>query len=167
MIEAIKSSIAAQAALKSGIEQSSAARSFTADPERTASTPAPSFVSPTVRVDNSTKIAILEFKESDTGEVVMQVPSERQISAYKQREVREKAEILTALSRRPELAGGAKSQIDTISAPDAASSSASTAESVESAYQAPQKSAAPVEVSRPEIKLSAPKVTVTTTGIDA
>ena len=156
MIEAVKSTIAASAALKSGLEQSSPARAFAADPAKTASVPAAPYVSPTVRVDVNTKVAILEFKESDTGEVVMQVPSERQLSAYKEREVREKAEILAKLSRRPEL-GGDAGAAETVqpAQPVSASSAPAETQSVD------------IEVAQPDIQISSPKVSVSTTGIDA
>lgn len=155
MIEAVKSTIAASAALKSGLEQSSPARAFAADPGMTASTPAAPYVSPTVRVDVNTKVAILEFKESDTGEVIMQVPSERQLSAYKEQEVREKAEILAKLSRRPDLgvgAGAAKVQSD---APIVPSSNGESGQSVD--FEIPQAS----------VETSSAKVSVSTTGIEA
>lgn len=162
MIEAVKSSIAASPALKAGLEQSSSSRNFVAESGKGAPVPAAPFVSPTVRVDVNTKIAILEFKESDTGEVVMQVPSERQISAYKEREVREKAEILTKLSRRPELGGdaGASSSASAPQAPQAPSGAQGTSALSEQA-------APDIRAPQADIQLSSPKVSVSTTGIDA
>ena len=158
MIEAVKSTIAASAVLRSGLEQSSPARAFAADPAKIASTPAAPYVSPTVRVDVNTKVAILEFKESDTGEVVMQVPSERQLSAYKEREVREKAEILAKLSRRPELGGEAGADKVQAAQPVAISAESSGAPEVKSVD---------IDIPQAEIQLSSPKVSVATTGIDA
>ncbi len=98
MIEAVKSTVASSAVMRAGIDQNSTQNSYGANPTRIQQIAQAPFVSPTVRVDVTTKMAILEFRESGTGDVVTQIPSESQIRAYKLREAKEDAQAIAALT---------------------------------------------------------------------
>lgn len=100
MIEAVKSTLAQATIAKLPLEQNSALKSFSANPSRVQEVPEAPYVSPTVRVDVNTKIAILEFREADTGDVLLQVPSEHQIRAYQTRKARQDAELEIELSSK-------------------------------------------------------------------
>ncbi len=99
MIEAVKSTLTQASLAKASVEQNSAAKSFSANPSRIQEVAEAPYVSPTVRVDVATKVAILEFRESDTGDVLIQVPSEQQIRAYQSRKARQDAELEIELSQ--------------------------------------------------------------------
>lgn len=93
MIEAVKSSIAATSFLKPGLEQASNARSFAANPDKVQEVSGAPYISPHIRIDNNANISILEFRDSLTGDVMSQIPSEAQLEAYKRRQAREDAEL--------------------------------------------------------------------------
>ena len=98
MIEAVKSTLAAATSVQKTAEQASNARSFAANPEKKQEVAEIPYVSPSVRVDNNAKIAILEFKDSLSGDVLVQIPSEAQLEAYKRRQAKESAEVEAELS---------------------------------------------------------------------
>lgn len=108
MIEAIKSTIAATSFIKPGLDQTSNARSFAANPEKIQEVASEvPYVSPSIRVDNNSKIAILEFRDSMSGDVLAQIPSEAQLEAYKRRQARDAAELqaeVTGANRKVEQA---------------------------------------------------------------
>jgi len=83
MIEATNSSIAASAVVRPLIDREAASNSFAADPQKIKSIPKAPFISPFISVDVNLNIAVLQIRESETGEVVRQIPSENQIRAYK------------------------------------------------------------------------------------
>ena len=106
MIEAVKSTIAQASIAKAPVEAGSSLKSLSANPDKiqevsssNSSTEAAPYVSPTVRVDVATKVAVLEFRESDTGEVLIQIPSEQQIRAYQTRKARQDAEFEAKLEQ--------------------------------------------------------------------
>lgn len=105
MIEAVKSTVANSAMLKGSAEQLSAMNSFAANPDKIQVVSQAPYVSPTVRVDVLTKIAILEFRESLSGEVLAQIPSEQAIRTYKLREARGDAQLAASLTRKPSVEG--------------------------------------------------------------
>lgn len=116
MIEAVKSTVANSALLRGSVEQSSTLNSFAANPDKVQQVSQAPYVSPTVRVDVNTKIAILEFRESVSGEVLAQIPSEQAIRTYKLREAKEDAELAAQLTKRPNTAQKG-SAVPTTSAP--------------------------------------------------
>jgi uncharacterized FlaG/YvyC family protein len=99
MIEAVKSTLSASPVLQKNLEQASNARSFAANPDKNqeVSSDIP-YVSPSVRVDNNSKMAILEFRDSATGDVMIQIPSEAQIEAYKRRRAVKEATLEAELN---------------------------------------------------------------------
>lgn len=106
MIEAVKSTVANSALLRANAGQSSSLSSFAANPDKIQSVSQPPYVSPTVRVDVNTKIAILEFRESLTGEVLAQIPSEQALRSYRAREAKEDVEIATKLLQKTNTQNG-------------------------------------------------------------
>lgn len=98
MIEAVKSTLAAASTVQKSAEQASNARSFAANPEKKQEVAEIPYVSPSVRVDNNAKIAILEFKDSLSGDVLVQIPSEAQLEAYKRRQAKEAAQVDAEIS---------------------------------------------------------------------
>jgi hypothetical protein len=100
MIEAIKSTVANSALLRGSVEQSSTLNSFAANPDKVQQVSQAPYVSPTVRIDVNSKIAILEFREAVSGEVIAQIPSEQAIRTYKLREAKEDAQLLSRLTQR-------------------------------------------------------------------
>lgn len=108
MIEAVKSTIVATSLVKPGLEQTSNARSFAANPDRIQEVAVEvPYVSPNIRVDNNAKVAILEFRDSMSGDVLAQIPSEAQLEAYRRRQAREAAEAqaeVTGANRKVEQA---------------------------------------------------------------
>ncbi|NBX65982.1 MAG: hypothetical protein EBQ96_03195 [Proteobacteria bacterium] len=100
MIEAVKSTVANSTLLKGSVEQPSTLNSYAANPDKLQVTSQTPYVSPTVRIDVNTKIAILEYRESVSGEVLAQIPSEQAIRSYRLREAKEDAEIAAQLTQK-------------------------------------------------------------------
>lgn len=100
MIEAVKSSVANSALMRGNVDQSSTLNSFAANPDKVQTVSQAPYVSPTVRVDVNTKIAILEFREAVSGEVIAQIPSEQAIRTYKLREAKDEAQLLAKLTQK-------------------------------------------------------------------
>jgi len=97
MIEAVNSTLAQASIAKAPIESGSSQSSFAADANKVREVSEATYFSPTVRVDASTKIAILEFRESSSGDVVIQMPSEQQMRAYQANKVRQDANFEAAV----------------------------------------------------------------------
>lgn len=116
MIEAVKSTVASSTMLKATADVLSATNGYAANPDKIQAVSQAPYVSPTVRVDVLTKIAILEFRESLSGEVLSQIPSEHAIRTYKLREARGDAQLAAALTRKP-TADNADSDVVQSSAP--------------------------------------------------
>jgi hypothetical protein len=107
MIEAVKSTVASNALLKGNVDQSSTLNSFAANPDKIQNVSQAPYVSPTVRVDVNTKIAILEFRESLSGQVLAQIPSEQAIRSYKLRQAKEDAQLAAQLTEKVGTQNGA------------------------------------------------------------
>lgn len=148
MIEAVKSTVANSVLLRGSVDQSSSLNSFAANPDKLQAVSQAPYVSPTVRVDVNTKIAILEFRESVTGEVVAQIPSEQAIRTYKLREAKEEAQLISKLTQKTGTQKGTVS-VSTTSAP-----------APQEIAPAPQ-AAAPAP-SQPDVSLSAELTAITT-----
>lgn len=83
MIEAVNS-VLSNASVSRGIaEQQSAARSFAANPQKiqesAVRTP---YVSPYISFDRNFNKAVLQIRDSETGDVVRQFPTQTQLRAY-------------------------------------------------------------------------------------
>ena len=94
MIEAIKSTLAVAPAVQKVAEQASSAKSFATNPDgvqETAPVADGFYASRNVRVDNSAKVAVLEFRNPLNGDVRAQIPTEAQLQAYERAELQEAA----------------------------------------------------------------------------
>ncbi|MEZ5919239.1 MAG: hypothetical protein R3D66_04845 [Alphaproteobacteria bacterium] len=88
-------SVLANASLLRGhAEQGSSARSFTANPDRVQEAPQAPFVSPYIIVDTNFDRAVLQIRDSNTGDVLRQFPSESALRARQSQEALESAESL-------------------------------------------------------------------------
>ncbi len=86
MIEAVNSVLSKASANRQVTEQQSTLRSTAANPNRiqeAASARAP-YVSPAISIDRESNRAIIQIRDSDTGDVVRQFPTEGQLKAYRQ-----------------------------------------------------------------------------------
>ncbi len=84
MIEAVNAVISNATFLRGNAEQVSVARSFTADAlavETVARVPLAPYISPYVSVDTRFDTAVLQLRDSETGDVVQQFPTEPTLRA--------------------------------------------------------------------------------------
>lgn len=91
MIEAVNSVISNAAYTKAAIEQQSVAQSFAANPDRVQVVPQAPYISPYVRMDINYDRAVLQLRDSATGDVVRQIPTESQLEAYKRAQAAQQA----------------------------------------------------------------------------
>ncbi len=84
MIEAVNSVLSNAQYTRAAAEQQSVASSYAANPARIqqASAQAP-YISLFIKVDVNFDKAILQIRDSDTGDVVRQIPTESQLEAYR------------------------------------------------------------------------------------
>lgn len=84
MIEAVNSVLSNAPYTKAVVAQQSTANSFAANPDRVqqASLQAP-YISLYIKVDTNFDKAVLQIRDSDTGDVVRQIPTESQLEAYR------------------------------------------------------------------------------------
>lgn len=105
MIEAVNSVVSNAAVTRAAAEQQSTSRSFTANPEKTQEVARAPYVSPRISIDRGYNRAVLQIRDSDTGDVVRQFPTEGQLRAYKN------AQQTTERQERPELLSGGASEV--------------------------------------------------------
>lgn len=125
MIEAVNSVLANASATRSVVAQQATSNSLTANPERTqqAAVKTP-YVSPYISIDRQYNKAVLQIRDSDTGDVVRQFPTEGQLRAYQnaqQFSERQKAQTNQQLR---EASGGSSTPAPSVSSPVAADVSA-------------------------------------------
>ena len=98
MIEAINSTLVAAPVVQKAAIQVSPAKSSAAKPDKIQDV-APKaegfYLSRNVRVDNTSKVAVLEFRNPLNGDVKTQIPTEAQLKAYAVAEIRETADLKT------------------------------------------------------------------------
>jgi uncharacterized FlaG/YvyC family protein len=82
MIEAVNSVLSNVSASRGVADQQSTARSLSANPEKIQEAARAPYVSPYISIDKSSSRAILQIRDSDTGDVVRQFPTEGQLRAY-------------------------------------------------------------------------------------
>lgn len=98
MIEGVNSVLATAPLARGSAEQAGSARSIAANPERVQEVVKAPFVSPYIYVDVNLDKAVLQIRDSETGDVLRQMPSEQQIRAYERaqgsaREAKEAASV--------------------------------------------------------------------------
>lgn len=76
MLEAVTTVASNASLLRGPAEQLSAARSLAANPESTQIVPQAPYISPYVHLDVNFDKAVLQIRDSETGDVVRQIPSE-------------------------------------------------------------------------------------------
>ena len=84
MIEAVNSVLSNSSASRTAVEQTSTVRSTAANPQRIQEAAQAPFVSPAISIDRQSSRAIIQIRDSDTGDVVRQFPTEGQLKAYRQ-----------------------------------------------------------------------------------
>lgn len=83
MIEAVNSVLSNAPVARGNAEQNSQARSLAANPEKVQEVAQAPYVSPYIFMDINYDKAILQLRDSDTGDVLRQYPSESQLEAYR------------------------------------------------------------------------------------
>lgn len=83
MIEAVNSVLSNVQASRGVVEQQSTARSLSANPDKTQEVAKTPYVSPYISIDRQSNRAVLQIRDSDTGDVVRQFPTEGQLKAYR------------------------------------------------------------------------------------
>lgn len=84
MIEATNSVLSNASVTKAVAQQQSTAKSLTANPQRVQETAARApYISPYVSIDRGSNRAVLQIRDSDTGDVLRQYPTESQLRAYR------------------------------------------------------------------------------------
>lgn len=81
MLEAVSSVLQTAPLSRGPAEQGSNARSFAANPEKIQEIPKAPFVSPFIYVDVNYDKAVLQIRDSETGDVITQFPSENRLRA--------------------------------------------------------------------------------------
>ncbi len=82
MIEAVNSVLSNASNVRASVEQNSTARSQSANPDKTQEAAKTPYVSPYISIDSQSNRAVLQIRDSNTGDVVAQYPSEGQLKAY-------------------------------------------------------------------------------------
>jgi len=82
MIEAVNSVLSNASSTRVVAEQQSTVRSYAANPEKTQEVARTPYVSPYISIDRSSNRAVLQIRDSDTGDVKTQYPTEGQLKAY-------------------------------------------------------------------------------------
>ena len=106
MIEAVNSAVASAPALRAQAEQASAARSFTANPERTQEVVQAPYVSPYISMDIDHNKAVLQIRDGDTGDVLKQFPSDTALEFRSRQVARQTAKPVEVLKPETETEAG-------------------------------------------------------------
>lgn len=82
MIEGVKSSLVSSIINKNVILDNSTQNSMSANPEKIQKAATAPYVSPYISIDKNHNKAVLQIRDSDTGTVLRQFPTENQLQAY-------------------------------------------------------------------------------------
>ncbi len=80
--------------LRGNAEQMAVARSFAANPDRVQEVPMAPYISPYIHVDVKHNEAVLQLRDSNTGAVEEQIPSEERLSQIREAEQRRQLQQL-------------------------------------------------------------------------
>lgn len=83
MIEATNSVLSNASVTRVAAEQQSTARSLAANPQRVQEVARTPYISPYISIDRGSNRAVLQIRDSDTGDVLRQYPTESQLKAYR------------------------------------------------------------------------------------
>lgn len=117
MIEAVNSVVANSSLLRGNAEQVSTVQS-SANTEAVAQAPRAPYISPYISVDNRFDTAVIQIRDSDTGDVLTQFPSEPTLQSRQRAEALQRAQeavaerALTATSAEREVA--APTSVETV-----------------------------------------------------
>lgn len=129
MIDAVSSLVLNTSQLRGATEQVASARSYAANPERIQEAPKAPYISPFISVNVYYDRAVLQIRDSETGDVLTQFPAENQLE-------RSRVEAARARSapepEHPEVevktsSGSSSSGEESVPAPDAVVAPAKTA----------------------------------------
>ncbi len=94
MLEAVNSVISNLPLLRGNAEQVAVARSFAANPDRVQEVPMAPYISPYIHVDVNYDKAVLQLRDSETGDVEAQIPSEERLAQIRESEERRQLQNL-------------------------------------------------------------------------
>lgn len=83
MIEAVNSVLSNAPIARAVVDQQSVATSYAANPDRVQVAAQAPFISPYIHVDVNFDKAVLQIRDSETGDVVRTIPTEGQMEAYR------------------------------------------------------------------------------------
>ena len=83
MIEATNSVLSNASVTRVAAEQQSTARSLAANPDKLQEVAKAPYISPYISIDRNANKAVLQIRDSDTGDVLRQYPTESQLRAYR------------------------------------------------------------------------------------
>lgn len=83
MVEAISTVLSNVPVNRVAVDTQATTRSLTANPDKVQETARTPYVSPYISIDRQSNRAILQIRDSDTGDVVRQFPTEGQLKAYR------------------------------------------------------------------------------------
>lgn len=83
MIEAVNSVLSNASATRVAVEPNSTARSLAANPEKVQEAAKTPYISPYISIDRNYNKAVLQIRDSETGDVLRQYPTEGQLKAYR------------------------------------------------------------------------------------
>lgn len=83
MIEGVNSSIASSVLVRPAVDQVERVASYSANPNQVQRVAAPPYLSLNVAMNYTIDKAVLQFRDAESGEVLSQIPSEKQIKAYR------------------------------------------------------------------------------------
>lgn len=81
MLEAVNSTLQSAPFVRASAEQVSSTESFTANPDRTQKIAVAPYISPHIYMDVNYNKAVLQIRDSDTGDVLHQFPTETNLEA--------------------------------------------------------------------------------------
>lgn len=115
MFEAVNSTLSNAPLLRPQVEQVSAARSYAANPEKVQEVAQAPYISPFIHLDVNFGKAVLQIRDSDTGDVVRQFPSESALEAARREQIEESR--LQYVAPKPSSGEGAQAAPQTVSQP--------------------------------------------------
>lgn len=83
MIEAVNSVLSNASSTRAAVEQQVTNRTVAVNPDKTQEVARAPYISPYISLDRSSNRAILQIRDSDTGDVLRQYPTESQLRAYR------------------------------------------------------------------------------------
>ena len=83
MIEGVNATIANAVLVRPVSDQAVNARSYAENPKQVQQVPQAPYISPYISMDYTNNKAVLQIRDSDSGEVIRQIPTDTQLKAYR------------------------------------------------------------------------------------